>query len=159
MSVYAKGGSKGGSVPGVYTDKIKWGIHEIDVRPDGNGFWGQRIRQNNPRVDGYELKINPQNESYYLPHPEGGYVQFENMINSTVQDGKLVMQKKSFYHVNDMPDFAKNKVLEEARRQIDAAGAPDYKVEWLVSDESAVNQLTEFFKEQNVDIIVTFYPE
>ena len=99
------------------------GVHEIDVRPDGNGFWGQRIRQNNPRVDGYELKINPQNESYYLPHPEGGYVQFENMINSTVQDGKLVMQQKSFYHVNDMPDFAKNKVLEEARRQIDAAGA------------------------------------
>ena len=87
-------GRKGGSVPGVYTDKIKWGIHEIDVRPDGNGFWGQRIRQNNPRVDGYELKINPQNESYYLPHPEGGYVQFENMINSTVQDGKLVMQQK-----------------------------------------------------------------
>ena len=152
-------GRKGGSVPGVYTDKIKWGIHEIDVRPDGNGFWGQRIRQNNPRVDGYELKINPQNESYYLPHPEGGYVQFENMINSTVQDGKLVMQQKSFYHVNDMPDFAKNKVLEEARRQIDAAGAADYKVEWLVSDESAVNQLTEFFKEHNVDIIVTFYPE
>ena len=126
------------------------------MRPDGNGFWGQRIRQNNPRVDGYELKINPQNESYYLPHPEGGYVQFENMINSTVQDGKLVMQQKSFYHVNDMPDFAKNKVLEEARRQIDAAGAADYKVEWLVSDESAVNQLTEFFKEHNVDIIVTF---
>ena len=112
------------------------------MRPDGNGFWGQRIRQNNPRVDGYELKINPQNESYYLPHPEGGYV-----------------QQKSFYHVNDMPDFAKNKVLEEARRQIDAAGAADYKVEWLVSDESAVNQLTEFFKEHNVDIIVTFYPE
>ena len=83
------------------------------MRPDGNGFWGQRIRQNNPRVDGYELKINPQNESYYLPHPEGGYVQFENMINSTVQDGKLVMQQKSFYHVNDMPDFAKNKVLQE----------------------------------------------
>ena len=53
----------------------------------------------------------------------------------------------------------KNKVLEEARRQIDAAGAADYKVEWLVSDESAVNQLTEFFKEHNVDIIVTFYPE
>ena len=33
-------GRKGGSVPDVYTDKIKWGIHEIDVRPDGNGFWG-----------------------------------------------------------------------------------------------------------------------
>ena len=35
-------GIEGGSVSGVYTDKIKWGIHEIDVRPDGNGFWGQR---------------------------------------------------------------------------------------------------------------------
>ena len=149
---------EGESVP-VYTDKIKWGIHEIDVRPDGKGFWGQRIRQSNPRVNGYELKINPQNESYHLPHPDGGYVQFENMIDSTVQDGKLVMKQKSFYHVNDMPDFAKNKVLEEAERQIVAANAADYKVEWLVSDKDAVNQLKELFKERNVDIIVTFYPE
>lgn len=60
------------SAPGVNTDKIKWGIRGIDARPDGKGFWGQRIKQNNSRVDGYELKINPQNESYYLPHPEGG---------------------------------------------------------------------------------------
>ncbi len=145
--------------PGVYTDKIKWGIHEIEVRPEGKGYWGQRIKQSDSRVDAYELKINPYDESYYLSHPEGGYVQFENIVNDTVQDGKLVMQQKFFYHVYDMPDFAKNKVLEEAQRQIDAAELADYKIEWLVSDEDAVSQLIEFFKEKNVDIIVSYYPE
>ena len=95
----------------IYPKKIKWGIHEIDVRPEGKGFWGKRIKQADPRVEAFELKINPNNESYYLPHPQGGYVQFENMINSTVQDGKLILNKKSFYHVDDMPDFAKNKIL------------------------------------------------
>lgn len=69
------------------------------------------------------------------------------------------MQQKSFYHVNNMPDFAKYKILEEAERQVDAANVADYIVEWLVSDMSAVNQLTEFFKGKDVDIIVTFYPE
>ena len=123
------------------------------------GFWGKRLKQSDSRVDSYEMKINPQNESYYLPHPEGGYVQFENMVNSTVQDGKLVVQQKSFYHVNDMPEFAKRKVLEEALRQIAAARAAEYKVEWLVSDEVAVMQLMDFFEERNVDIVVTYYPE
>lgn len=81
---------------GKYSDTIKWGIHDIEVRPDGKGFWGRRIKQSDSRVDAYELKINPNNESYYLPHPNGRYVQFENMLNGTVQDGKLIMQQKSF---------------------------------------------------------------
>ncbi len=33
------------------------------------------------------------------------------------------------------------------------------KVEWLVSDEKAVDHLTRFFKEENVEIIVKFFPE
>ncbi|MCI8410442.1 MAG: hypothetical protein HFJ09_14425, partial [Lachnospiraceae bacterium] len=144
---------------GKYSDRIKWGIHDIEVRPEGKGFWGRRINQNNPRVEGYELKINPNNESYYLPHPNGGFVQFENMINSTVQDGKLIMKQKSFYHVNDLPDFAKNKVLLEAQRQLDAAAQAGYNVEWLVSDVNAANQLRELFKNKNMDIKITYYPE
>ncbi len=138
---------------------IKWGIHEIVVRQDGEGYWGERISQNNIRVDRYELKINPQNESYYLPHPEGGYVQFENMVNGIVQDGKLIMQAKSFYHVYDMSNFAKTKILEEAQRQLEAANAAKYKVEWLVSEKNAVEQLQRFFSEHDMDIKVTFYPE
>lgn len=81
------------------------------------------------------------------------------MINGTVQDGKLIMQQKSFYHVYDMPDFAKSKVLEEAQRQIEAASMANYKVEWLVSDTNAVNQLTKLFKENNINIAVTYHPE
>lgn len=62
-----------------YTTKIKWGINDIEARPLGNGFFGKRIPQKNIRVDDFELKINPNNESFYLPHPNGGYVQFENL--------------------------------------------------------------------------------
>lgn len=143
----------------VYTDKIRWGINEVYVRPEGKGFWGKRIKQSHPRVDSYELKLNPNNESYYLPHPEGGYVQFENMINDTVQDGKLILKQKSFYHVNDLPDFAKNKVLQEAQRQVEAATAAGYKVEWLVSEQKAAQQLSDFFKDKNINIRITYYPE
>mgnify|MGYP004658542601 CR=1 FL=1 len=143
----------------VYPKKIKWGIHEIDVRPEGKGFWGKRIKQADPRVEAFELKINPNNESYYLPHPQGGYVQYENMINSTVQDGKLILNKKSFYHVDDMPDFAKNKILQEAQRQIDSAILANYKVEWLISDKSAVEQLKKLFEKNNIKIEIKFFPE
>ena len=85
-----------------YTCQIKWGVQTIKVRPDGHGFWGGRVKQHNPRVDAYEWKINPHGESYYLPHSKGGYVQFENMVNSIVQDGKLIIKRKSFYHIEDI---------------------------------------------------------
>ena len=144
---------------GQYTQKIKWGIQDVAVRPSGKGFFGQRVQQINPRVDAYELKINPNNESYYLPSPSGGFVQYENMVNDVVMDGKLVMQQKSFYHVNDLPEFAKNKVLQEATRQVAAANNAGYTVEWLVSDSKAVEQLTEFFKSENINIVVRYFPE
>lgn len=153
------GGGHKGNVEPKYTQTIKWGIQDIEVRPEGKGFWGKRVKQKNSRVNDFEIKINHNNESYYLPHPDGGYVQFENMVNSTVQDGKLIMKQKSFYHVDDMPSFAKDKVLKEAQRQVSSAGNAKYNVEWLVSDKEAVSQLTKLFKEQKMDIKVTFYPE
>ena len=88
---------------GQYTQKIKWGIQDIEVSPAGKGFWGQRIQQINPRVDAYELKINPNNESYYLKSPAGGYVQYENMTNDVVMDGKLVIQKNRFTSLMTYP--------------------------------------------------------
>ena len=143
-----------------YTCEIKWGVQTIKVRPDGHGFWGGgRVKQHNPRVDAYEWKINPHGESYYLPHSKGGYVQFENMVNSIVQDGKLIIKRKSFYHIEDMPRFAKEKVLKEAQRQLDAANAANYTVEWLVSDEDAVRQLQNFFTSHDVNIKILYYPE
>ncbi|HWO97418.1 MAG TPA: polymorphic toxin-type HINT domain-containing protein [Bacillus sp. (in: firmicutes)] len=143
----------------VCTVTIKWGIHTIQARPFGKGYFGTRIPQTNPRVDAYELKINPNNESFYLPHPEGGNVQFENIVSNTVQDGKLIMSKKSFYYVEDLPPFARAKVLQEARRQIDAAKAAEYEVEWLVSDEKAVEQLQRLFQSEGIPITVKHFPE
>lgn len=120
---------------------------------------GKRIPQKNPRVDNFELKINPNNESFYLPHPKGGYVQFENLAGDMVQDGKLIMKQKSFYHVEDLPKFAQDKVIKEAMRQIESSSVAGYKVEWLVSDEKAVEQLTSLFQKENMDITVKYYPE
>ena len=62
----------------------------IPARPAGPGYWGKRTPQGKPRVDAYERKINPNDESYYLPHPKGGLVQFENVIKGALEDGKLV---------------------------------------------------------------------
>ncbi|MEQ7054712.1 hypothetical protein ABN764_29185, partial [Paenibacillaceae sp. P-4] len=142
-----------------YNTKIRWGIHEINAREHGKGFFGERITQSNSRVDDFELKINPNNESYYLSHPKGGYVQFENLVGDVLQDGKLIIKPKSFYHVDELPEFAKNKVVQEALRQQESAFAPGYKVEWLVSDKKAVEQLTNLFKSKKIDIAVKYYPE
>lgn len=154
------GGIAGVDEVGKYTTKIRWGIQDIEVRPYEKGYWGKRVSQSDPQVDAFELKINPNNESFYLPYPEGGFVQYENIVNMTVQDGKLIMDQSSIYHVLDKPEFLTTKsVLEPAQRQFLAAKAAGYKVEWLVSDEKAVLQLTQYFKEKNIDITVTLLRE
>ena len=70
-----------------------------------------------------------------------------------------VNKKRSFYHVYDCGYKAQNRVLEKARRQIETANVVGYKVEWLVTDEKAVEQLSRLFKENNVNITVKYYPE
>jgi len=147
------------SIPGVYSTTIEWSIYKkIDARPFGNGYWGKRIPQPDPRVDAFELKINRNNESYYLPKPDGELVQFENIVADALQDGKLIQKQKSIYHVIDVP-YGKKKILEEAKRQLEAANHNNLKVEWLVSDQKAVDQLTSFFNDENVNILVKYYPE
>jgi hypothetical protein len=148
------------SKTGFYTEKIKWGNGNIDARPDGVGFWGKRTPQSNPRVNNYELKINPNNESYYIKHPDGRYVQFENLKRETLQDGKLVMQvNKSIYRVYDKPTFLRTNILNEAKKQVEAAKFNKLEVEWLISDKETLSQLKRFFKENNIDIKLTYLPE
>ncbi len=144
---------------GTYSTRIQWGIHNVEARPFGKGFFGKRTPQTKARVDAYELKINPNNESFFLPHPGGGYVQFENVASTTVQDGKLVMSAKSQYHVADMPSFAKEGVLAAARRQVAAADAAGYSVEWLVSEQKALTQLQDLFTAENVKVTLRLLPE
>ena len=147
-------------VPGEYTEEILWSIFpHILVRKCGKGYFGTRIKQSDIRIDNYELKINPNNESFYLMHPDGRYVQFENMKNSTLQDAKLVMSNRSMYHAKKLSAFMQQKLLDKTNRQFETASAAGYKLEWIVSDKTAVEQLTQFFAEQNIDIIVTYYPE
>jgi len=50
-------------------------------------------------------------------------------------------------------------ILEPATRQLAAAQAAGYKVEWLVSDEKAVQQLTEYFKSKSINIVVKLLKE
>jgi Domain of unknown function (DUF4157) len=149
---------------GTYTEKITWGIQKnIDARPHTSikgAYWGRRTPQANPRVNAYELKINPNNESFFLPHPNGGLVQFENAVGTTlVQDGKVIIQQRSIYHVADMPAFAKTSVLAEANRQVAAASKAGMSVEWLVSEQRAVDQLTALFQQENIAISVRLVTE
>jgi RHS repeat-associated protein len=149
--------------PGQYTTTIKWGIHQVQARQEGSGFWGKRIPQDDPRVNAYELKINPRNESYYLPHPEGGYVQFENLVGKTVQDGKLILKPQSSLYgkASEQPGvpFARKVVLQEANRQTAAAAKTGMEVEWLVSDRATATQLQNLFNTEGIKIKVTHLPE
>ena len=147
------------SNPGQYTTTIRWGIREVEARPFGPGYWGQRTAQLDPRVEAFELKINPNNESFYLPHPNGGFVQFENFTGLVVQDGKLVVQSSSIYHIEDLPPFAQAKALAEATRQVEAAHAAGLEVEWLVSDPKAIQQMGSVFRARGVPVTLTHLPE
>jgi hypothetical protein len=86
-------------------------------------------------------------------------MQFENIVGNTLQDGKLVRGKRSFYHVADMPPFAAEDVLTTARQQVAVAQHAGLRVEWLVSEQKAVTQLNNLFKSNKVPITVTFLPE
>ncbi len=156
-----RGGLQGAGNVGTYTTKIRWGILDVDARPFGNkGYWGKRIAQNDTRVDAFELKVNPNNESFYVEHPNGGFVQFENLNVNALQDGKMVLQpNNSMYRVYDKSEFLRQKVLDEAIRQTQAANAKGLTVEWLVSDQTAVNQLTQFFTDKNVNVVVKYLAE
>jgi hypothetical protein len=145
---------------GQYTTRIKWGVLEIDARPAGPGYWGKRVPQADVRVEAFERKVNPNNESFYLPSPRGGFVQFENLAGTTLQNGKLVQSlKSSFYRVEEMPPFAREKVLIEARRQVEAASPHGLNIEWLVNDERAITQLRNLFKEKSININVVPFAE
>lgn len=133
---------------GNYTGSIRWGIRDVNVREAPPCYWGQRLPQSDPAVNAYELQVNPNNESYYLPHPNGGYVQFENLVGDTLQDGKLVTSPTSIYYVADKPAFLNQSILNEATRQVDAATAANLQVEWLVSNETAATQLRNLFQAQ-----------
>ena len=130
------------------------------MRPAPPGFWGERFPQGDSAVNAYELQINPNNESYYLPHPSGGYVQFENLAGTTVQDGKLVTSPTSIYYVGDQPAFLQQNILAEATRQVEAASFNGLNVEWLVSNERAATQLGALFSSQEtpIPIKVTYLP-
>ncbi|HEY2518183.1 MAG TPA: DUF4157 domain-containing protein [Polyangiaceae bacterium] len=156
----AHGAIQPGAV-GSYPTKIKWGVQEVPARPAGPGFWGKRTVQS-ARVDAYELKINPNNESFYLPHPRGGFVQFENAVAGAVEDGKLILETsgRSFYRdFLTLPPFAQSKILGEATRQVEAAAAVGLRVEWKVSDPIAVTNLRSLFSKEGVKILVTHLAE
>ncbi|AKJ30912.1 hypothetical protein AAW51_4221 [Caldimonas brevitalea] len=156
----AAAGDAGASEVGNYTGRIRWGIRDVDVREAPPGYWGQRFPLTDPDADAYERQINPNNESYYLPHPNGGYVQFENLAGDTLQDGKLVTSPSSIYYVADKPEFLNKNILAEANRQVEAARAANLQVEWLVSDERAAAQLQALFQSQPqpIPITVTYLP-
>lgn len=95
----------------------------------------------------------------FLIHPDGKPVRFENMKNGIVQDCKLVMNKNSIYFVKEKIPILNKNILQQAKRQLEAANFVGYKVQWLVSHEKAVEQIKQLFYGNNLDITVTYYPE
>ena len=87
-------------------------------------------------------------------------MQFENLAgNHMLQDGKLIMDQRSFYHVADLPPFARARVLEEANRQVAAAQAAGLQVEWLFSEANAMQQVEALFNAENIPITCRFLAE
>ncbi len=146
-------------VPGEYTSSIVWQRRNVPARKVGKGYFGKRTKQYDSRVDSYELKLNPNDESYFLIHADGKPVQFENMKNGVVQDCKLVRGNNSIYYVKEKIPILNKNILQQAKRQSEAANLVGYRVEWLLSDKRAVDQMKQLFYENNLDIIVTYYPE
>ncbi len=130
----------------------------VHVRAAGPGLWGERDTQTNPAVDAYELKVNPNNESFFLPTLEGKYVQFENATGNTVQDAKLASDpRQSWYRdFEQLPEFACEKILGSARRELDAAALAGMKLEWLVSDKAAARNLDALFRREGLRVKVTY---
>jgi hypothetical protein len=141
---------------GKYSTTIQWGILNLPVRPAGPGFWGPRFPQADPQVDAYELQVNPNNESYYLRLPDGRYAHFENLTDDTLEDAKLVKNSPSIYHVESLPPFASEEMLKKASRQLEAATPHNLKVEWIISDKAAAEQLQALFRRNNLNITVIF---
>lgn len=139
-----------------YDCEIRWRSQPIKARAEGKGYWGERTIQDDMLEDMYELKINPNDESFYLSSSTQSMAQFENFSNGVLQDAKRIKSDKSFYHVEDMPGFAKTKVLAEAQRQLDVADYNGYTLEWIVSDQKAVEQLTRLFQSNNLNITVKY---
>lgn len=111
-------------------------------------------------MDNYELKINPNGESYYLPLKDGSLVQFENMTSSVLQDGKLILKpSKSIYNMMEKPEFLLQKVLGEINRQLEAAELAGYKVQLFVSDSNTASQIKEYFALHNIPIEVIYFPK
>ena len=83
-----------------------------------------------------------------------------NISNDVMKDGKLVMEQSSIYHVLDKPEFLREEsILKPALRQVEAAKSAGYKVEWLVSDQKAVDQLRLYFGSNKVEIVVSLLNE
>ncbi len=143
---------------GKYTTTIKWGVDTtIQVRPEPPGFWGTRREVENAKANKYELVLNANDEAYFLPHPDGGYVQFEYAEGSKVYDGKAVTDtNNSMYRKIDELSFLRKKSVDQARRQIDAASANGMTVEWKVSDRIVEQKFRAVFAAEGIAITITF---
>lgn len=136
------------------------GIDEtVEEWSDGIGFWNRNKKHKNVRVGNFIYKINNNNESYFLEHPDGGYIRFDNKLESILQSGKLITSPYSFFFVDKQPEILVSQILKEAERQTQVSVLHGFKLEWLVSDEQAGNQLQRLFISRNISVNIKFFPE
>lgn len=131
----------------------------VEERSDGIGFWNKNKQCKNIRIYNFFLKINNKNESYYLEHPDGGYIKFDNKSDLILQSGILITSSQSFFYVDKQPNILISRIVEEAERQTQVAMLHGFKVEWLVSKEEVVSQLQRLFVSVNIPVNVKFFSE
>lgn len=135
-------------------------LMNMEVEKQGKGFWSKSTIVFDTRRKNYLSKIHDKNNSFYfLPYPNGGYIRFDNIINSTVQSIKLITNKNSIYFIENQPDFVKNMIILEAIREWEAANFAEYELEWIINNKEVVMQLENLFSKQNLKIKVKFLSE
>ena len=94
----------------------------------------------------------PEGKGYYV-----GGVQFDGYEGGKLLDAKYYPEGSSMTRSLERDNyFVGNKLLDQARRQVRAAGAA--KVEWRVASESATGKIQQLFRVNDVPIEVVYVP-
>lgn len=73
--------------------------------------------------------------------------------------GKVLVACFASNRTHKLPPFARKAILDESKRQVEAASAAGLNVEWKISDPVAAQKLQGLFSQENVNVMITYLPE
>ena len=147
------------NAPGRYNTTIKLGSKNVQARIQNEGFWGESPATKEGKAQSFLQKITPSGESFYLPDGTGGHIRYDGYTGRSVQSGKYIKGNRSTYDMDGAGTLKKEKVLNMANKELNAAKNSGLELEWVVNKEGTAEQLQEFFNSEGLDITVTFISE